>query len=156
MSPHPNIINFTDFYILSDQFVLVTDALHLNLLEYMNWKYNTLTESEIRDIFRAVVKAVEACHQNGIIHRDIKPENIYLRVEQDGDRILEVKLGDFGLACCTDAQTEHQFKYGTVGYMAPEIISKEKVYDMSVDAYALGVLLFNLITGKMPFTGSSK
>lgn len=99
----------------------MTDAAHLNLLEYLDWRRNELTEAEVRYMFRSVVQAVVACHEQGIIHRDIKPENVFLRVGQHGEQVHEIKLGDFGLACRFRASTS-QKRYGTCGYMAPEII----------------------------------
>lgn len=146
MTPDPNILRFIDFYAHPTQYIIVTDAMHLNLLEYLDWRHNELTEAEVREIFRSAVRAVAATHRKGIIHRDIKPENILLRVDQDGEQVHEIKLCDFGFACLFGMHNDTG-RYGTCGYMAPEIIINGHSYDKSVDAYSLGVVLYNLITG---------
>ena len=97
---------------------------------------------------REIAKGLSYLHECGIVHRDLKPSNIFY---ENG----AVKIGDYGLskainASCNSAQT---ITVGTVHYMAPEIGAGR--YDRSVDIYALGVLLYEMITGQVPFFGSS-
>ena len=87
------------------------------------------------------------------MHRDIKPENILLSVDEDGE-ILDLKLADFGMVC-EFGQQQVIDEFGTMGYQAPEVILRRK-YDEKVDNWSLGVLLFNLVTGKMPFAGKNE
>ena len=97
---------------------------------------------------REIAKGLSYLHECGIVHRDLKPSNIFY---EDGC----VKIGDYGLskaisANCNSAQT---ITVGTVHYMAPEIGAGR--YDRSVDIYALGVLLYEMLTGQLPFFGAS-
>lgn len=109
-----------------------------------------LRVEEALDIGRQVLRALVAAHDSGITHRDIKPENILLR--QDGT----VKILDFGVAKVQEAEllTRADEILGTVEYMAPEQILGETV-DSSSDLYAVGVLLYEMATGVLPFTGDS-
>lgn len=77
---------------------MVTDALQMNLLVYMNRYKDKFTEASLRDIFQMIVKAVNNCHEAQILHRDLKPENILVNVDQFG-HIADLKLCDFGMSC---------------------------------------------------------
>ncbi|KAG0146704.1 hypothetical protein CROQUDRAFT_62584 [Cronartium quercuum f. sp. fusiforme G11] len=94
--------------------------------------------------------ALEFIHSEGVVHRDIKPENVL--VGEDG----YIKLADFGLA--DDLRwADHRTRgvIGTVFYMAPEIL-RHKAYSFPVDWYALGILMYELLTGRLPFIGKSR
>ncbi len=111
-----------------------------------------LTEEEAGKILTQVTSALQFAHNLGIIHRDIKPSNILL----DGDNYQHVYLADFGLAKAVDKGsdlTQTGCLIGTPAYMAPELIDKPE--SVSSDIYALGVLLYHMLTGRVPFTGSS-
>ena len=86
-------------------------------------------------------------HEKGIAHRDLKPENILL------SKNCVPKIGDFGLMKKTKSLhlERLQTKCGTYSYMAPEILSKSQYYGDKTDTFALGVILFVMITGKPPF-----
>jgi serine/threonine protein kinase/TM2 domain-containing membrane protein YozV len=97
---------------------------------------------------REIGKGLSYLHECGIVHRDLKPSNIFY---ENG----YVKIGDYGLtkAISTSRHVSHTITVGTVHYMAPEIGAGH--YDRSVDIYALGVLLYEMITGQVPFLGAS-
>ncbi len=97
---------------------------------------------------REIAKGLSYLHECGIVHRDLKPSNIFY---ENG----YVKIGDYGLtkAISTSHHVSHTITVGTVHYMAPEIGAGR--YDRSVDIYALGVLLYEMLTGQVPFFGSS-
>lgn len=96
-----------------------------------------------------VVRGVAAAHQVGLIHRDIKPENVL--VSRNGD----IKVADFGLARAASNHTGTGMALmGTVSYMSPELVSGEQADERS-DVYALGIVLYEMLTGRRPFTGES-
>jgi len=97
---------------------------------------------------REIAKGLSYLHECGIVHRDLKPSNIFY---ENG----YAKIGDYGLtkAMSASRHVSHTITVGTVHYMAPEIGAGK--YDRSVDIYALGVLLYEMLTGQVPFLGAS-
>lgn len=107
-----------------------------------------LSTEQVDYWFRSMASGVSYLHDHGIVHRDLKPGNIF-------DDISTVKIGDYGLSkfiSCSrrSGQTE---SVGTFHYMAPEI--GKGVYGKEIDIYALGIILYELVTGKVPFDGES-
>jgi serine/threonine protein kinase len=107
-----------------------------------------------------MAKAVEHAHEQGVLHRDIKPSNIFLekRAEESGDDLgYRLKLGDFGLAKILnhapgEGSTFTKDRLGTLGYASPEqVLGQNNKLNETTDIYSLGVLLFELLTGKLPF-----
>jgi serine/threonine-protein kinase len=112
---------------------------------------------EALDILDEVLSGLGAAHGAGVVHRDLKPSNIFLVKQPDGSRY--VKLLDFGLAKMglptgRTAQTRTDMVVGTPEYMAPEQARGQPVGPMT-DLYALGVVAFEMVTGRLPFTGTS-
>ncbi|MHB0874526.1 MAG: serine/threonine-protein kinase [Anaerolineae bacterium] len=104
--------------------------------------------SEVTRIMRQVGSALQYAHNEGFIHRDIKPGNIMLR--EDGSALLS----DFGIARAAEAATMTQGSLGTPAYMSPEQILGRPP-DPRTDVYALGVVLYEMLTGRRPFLGDS-
>ena len=102
--------------------------------------------AEILAIARQICAALDHAHEHGIIHRDLKPENVV--ISPDGT----AKLMDFGLARHIASDDAEPFVTGTVLYLAPEQ-ARGQVVDARADLYALGVLLYEALTGRLPFTG---
>ncbi|MCY1073930.1 protein kinase domain-containing protein [Archangium lansingense] len=118
---------------------------------------NRLPVPEALEILDEVLSALGAAHGAGVVHRDLKPSNIFLVKQPDGSRY--VKLLDFGLAKMglptgRTAQTRTDMVVGTPEYMAPEQARGQPVGPMT-DLYALGVVAFEMVTGRLPFTGTS-
>src|SRR5262245_24662469 len=107
--------------------------------------------SQVLSIGRQLCEALEHAHEKGIVHRDLKPENVLL--SEDGDA-PEVKLADLGLAFIRrdTRMTQSGMLLGTAAYMAPEQAMGTPL-DGRADLYALGALLYELVTGRPPFPG---
>ena len=103
---------------------------------------------EVRAWLRGLVEGVAYLHDHGIVHRDLKPANLFM---EEGI----VKIGDYGLAkLITPSQgSEHSESIGTCHYMAPEISSGK--YHKPIDVYAIGVILYEMLTGRVPFEGET-
>ncbi len=110
----------------------------------------TLPVGEALDIIEQVLDALAAVHRQGLVHRDVKPENVLL----DGDG--RAKLADFGLARAVTEVTSTATGtiMGTVAYLGPELIARGYA-DARTDVYSCGILLFEMLTGRQPFTGGS-
>ena len=107
-----------------------------------------MPEAEIRAWLKGLVEGVSYLHDHGIVHRDLKPANLFM---EEG----VVKIGDYGLSKMISSQpaTHHSESIGTCHYMAPEISTGK--YNKPIDIYAMGVILYEMITGRVPFEGES-
>ncbi|MFM1800696.1 MAG: hypothetical protein RJA81_48, partial [Planctomycetota bacterium] len=112
-------------------------------------KFPDLTIDEKLQILAETAEALDEAHQLGIVHRDIKPGNILLTKD------LHAKLTDFGLALQIGDASEENALRGTVPYMAPELF-RNRSASPSSDLYALGVVLYEAITGELPFRGATR
>lgn len=108
------------------------------------------TKGELQVLCIKILSALAYCHKRGVIHRDIKFENIVFGMSSD---IRTLKLIDFGLSTSVGSDNLLTKATGTAIYLAPEVISGE--YDQKADVWSLGVLLYYLVTGSPPFSGSN-
>ena len=111
---------------------------------------SSLAPAEALQIVREIALALDHAHRQGVVHRDIKPENILRRA--DGSYVL----ADFGIARTTDAgvgMTQEGMTLGTPNYMSPEQLQGKEL-DGRADLYSLGVVLFQLLTGALPYSGT--
>ncbi|CAD8069401.1 unnamed protein product [Paramecium sonneborni] len=151
---HPNIIKFHEVYQNRLNFYICMDYCKGGeLVEWIPKRYKSFHEPHIQEIMKKIVSAVSYIHAQGIVHRDIKAENIMITSKKDDG---EPKLIDFGLANKFDTSHLKRLKSfaGTPMYMAPEVIKGS--YDEKCDVWSLGVLLFTLLSGHLPFHGSTK
>lgn len=155
---HPNSVAVFDFGRTDDgQPYLVMEFLRGKDLARVAYEEGPLTFSRIVDVLRQVLTALGEAHELGIVHRDLKPENIILEPLRRGGDF--VKVVDFGLAKLkADAQapsvTSPGIVCGTPDYMAPEQGRGDPI-DGRSDLYAVGVILFQLLTGRLPFEADS-
>ena len=98
---------------------------------------------------KKLVRAINHCHANGVVHRDIKPENIMIGADK------EIKLIDFGLSKIDKSKNQHLTTIaGTPYYMAPEVLEGD--YNNKCDIWSLGVLMYVLVSGYLPFQGENR
>jgi serine/threonine protein kinase len=151
---HPNLVDIFSFGELPDQrpYFVMEFLDGKSLGEYME-STGPLPFSDMIHIFSQTCEVLQAAHDKGIVHRDLKPDNIYLISRQAEP--LFVKVLDFGIAKLAGAGAQHLTDqgavFGTPGYMSPEQYEETKDVDHRSDIYALGVLLFEMLTGRLPF-----
>nr|XP_033782686.1 NUAK family SNF1-like kinase 1 [Geotrypetes seraphini] len=146
---HDHIVQIYEVFENKDKIIIVMEyASNGELYDYVN-KRQRIVENEARRFFRQIVSAVHYCHKKGVVHRDLKLENILL------DENLNVKLADFGLSNVFQKNQFLETYCGSPLYAAPEIINGLPYQGPEVDCWALGVLLYALVYGAMPFDNSS-
>jgi serine/threonine protein kinase len=118
-----------------------------DLYSYLEKRSFKLAESRVADIIHKLATAIFFLHSYGVVHRDIKPENILMT---DGSDEADVKLLDFGLSKITGPFDTSSEPYGTVTYVAPEVLANQP-YNKNVDLWSIGVLAYLLLTGVLPF-----
>ncbi|MEM7312537.1 MAG: serine/threonine-protein kinase [Planctomycetota bacterium] len=148
---HPNILGYFGGGEQDGQLFFVMELINGGTLKEMLTANGRLTWREAAECMRQMAAALQHAHNFGIIHRDFKPGNIF--VTQDGS----LKLGDFGIARDTREQdlTEAGLTVGTYSYMPPELIRGDEGVTGQVDLYAMGCVLFELLTGSPPYQGDN-
>lgn len=142
---HRNIIPVLDYGETGKMFYLVMPFIQGETLQ-RKLVHRRFSEAEIRRWIRQVAGALEFAHQRGVIHRDVKPSNVL--VDKSGDAYLM----DFGLARLAESSGSltGSLLLGTPAYVSPEQARSERI-DARTDQYSLGVILFQLVTGRLPF-----
>jgi serine/threonine-protein kinase len=143
---HPNLVNVFDQGADDEVIFLVMEYVPgITLRDAMN-DFGALDANKALEIIEPLTEALAAAHSAGILHRDLKPENVFL---SDGGK---VKLGDFGLAREISEHTQTGSVVGTVAYLSPELVLRGQA-DARSDIYSLGVMIFEMITGRQPYQG---
>jgi serine/threonine-protein kinase len=147
---HPNIVNVYDWGAVDGVYYMVMEYVRGPSVRHLLNEQGRMEPAQASEILRQSLLALGHAHHEGFVHRDIKPEN--LLVTQDG----VVKVADFGLArAYADGRvTQAGAVTGTVQYLAPEQIRGEPA-DPRSDLYSLGIVAYELLTGKLPFTGET-
>jgi len=144
---HPYIVPVYDFGWHGQQPFIVMRYMAGGTLE-QRMKAGNIKLTEMAQIFKRVAEALDAAHERQIVHRDVKPSNILF------DANDESFLGDFGIAKSLKIGDEEHWLVGTPAYMSPEQVADENV-DGRSDLYSLGIVLYEILTGKLPFAADS-
>ena len=146
---HPNIVSVYDVSRGGDTEYIVMELIDgITLKQYME-KRGQLNWRESLHFITQIMRGLSHAHSRGIVHRDIKPQNVM--VLRDGS----VKVADFGIACLENAaQTLTQEALGSVHYISPEQARGDRI-DARSDIYSAGVVLYEMLTGRLPFEGDS-
>ena len=146
---HPNIVTIYDAGEEDDLGYIAMEMLEGTTLKQWSRKPNLLPLEKVIPILATVAEAMDYAHQQGVVHRDIKPANIMLTADE------VVKIMDFGIAkMATSSKTQTNIVLGTPTYMSPEQIAGKKV-DGRSDIFSLAVVMFELLTGRPPFTADN-
>ncbi|HLP57631.1 MAG TPA: serine/threonine-protein kinase [Candidatus Deferrimicrobium sp.] len=149
MLTHSNIVQIYDTGVIGEYHYIVMEYLEESLRERLKREHQKKMNPEIAlSIVEEIFKALDYAHFRGVYHRDLKPENIMFR--HDSTPVLV----DFGIARLYDASirlTESDMIIGTIYYMSPEQCNAETDIDGRTDTYSLGVVLFEMISGKLPY-----
>lgn len=147
---HPNIVNVLDVDETDEYQLLVTEMVDGPTLKQYIEDNHELSIDEAVELSVQILKGIEHAHERGIIHRDIKPQNILLDSEK------KVRITDFGIAKALSEtrMTETNQVMGSVQYISPEQAKGQKT-DERTDIYSFGIVLFELLTGQVPFSGET-
>lgn len=147
---HPNIVNIYDVGEEDDIYYMVMEYVDgLTLKEYIQ-RFGPISIDDAVDIMIQITSAIEHAHENHIVHRDIKPQNILINADRT------VKVTDFGIALALTATslTQTNSVLGSVHYLSPEQ-ARGGTANRKSDIYSLGIVMYELLTGRIPFTGQS-
>ncbi|MEH7177225.1 Stk1 family PASTA domain-containing Ser/Thr kinase [Neobacillus vireti] len=147
---HPNIVNIYDVGEENDLYFIVMEYVEGQTLKQYIQQHSPLQVEKTIEIMKQLTSAISHAHQNHIIHRDIKPQNILV------DRFSNVKITDFGIAMALSATsiTQTNSVLGSVHYLSPEQ-ARGGMANSKSDVYSLGIVMFELLTGRLPFSGES-
>ena len=147
---HPNIVEMYDVGEDNGTYYIVMEYIEGRTLKQLLKKRGTLTMSEVIDIMLQITSGIAHAHDSYIIHRDLKPQNIMIK--DDG----QIKITDFGIAMALNSTqlTQTNSVMGSVHYLPPEQASGKGSTTKS-DLYSMGILFYELLTGKLPFKGDN-
>ena len=145
---HPNIIKLYDIFENSEYFYIIMEYCSGgDLFSYIEKRNFKLPEKKTCEIIFKLCRALYYIHSYGIVHRDLKPENILMT---DDTENADIRLLDFGLSKILGPDEMCDEPYGTLSYVAPEVITGEP-YNKQVDLFSVGVITYLLLSGQLPF-----
>ena len=153
---HPNIVKIVESFESDKAITMIMECCRGGELYDSLIEEGEYTQQRAAELFTMMVQAVNYCHQVGVVHRDLKLENFVFESKPTERSVL--KLIDFGLSVKHRGSGIKKMKsvVGTAYYMAPEVLDAKVDYDNKCDVWALGVILFMMLTGTPPFNGSNE
>ncbi len=152
---HPNIVQVFDFGDVEGTYYMVMEFIDgVDLSGYV-CEAGRMPLEQVRPLLRDIANALDYAHAEGVVHRDVKPSNVMLQEERGRTRAI---LTDFGIAKIRAADTgvtKTGMMMGTLDYMAPEQVQGARKADGRADVYALGVMLYQMLVGELPFCGDN-
>ena len=146
---HPNLVNVYDFSAAGEDVFLIMELITGGTLRELLAERGPMPPHAAAAVMRSMLTGLSVAHRRGLVHRDIKPDNILI----NGDNT--VKLADFGLVrAANDARHSTDQIVGTVAYLSPEQVDGSEITQAS-DVYSAGIVLFELLTGTVPFSGDT-
>ena len=150
---HPNIVRLLDHLENTDYIYIVTEYIEGGTLsKYFKKKKFNFSERQASHIMSQIASGVRYLHQYGIVHRDLKPGNIMITQQNE---FGVIKIMDFGLSKIVSPSEKMVEGYGTLSYVAPEVLLRTP-YNKEVDIWSMGVILYYMLTGNLPFRGSKQ
>ena len=151
---HPNIVKIHDFYTTPSEYILVTEYCPEGELFYEIKNFAPFNEALTGWYLKQILSAVSYCHKSKIIHRDLKPENILIS-KKNKNCFNIVKIIDFGTAIIFSKNNTDKSLTGSIYYISPEVLSKNRNYTEKCDVWSCGIIMYILLTGLPPFNGDS-
>lgn len=152
MCQHPNIVKLLDLFENLEHYYIVLECMEgKDMFDYLKSRSFKITEERAKELMMQLIHAVQYLHSYGIVHRDLKLENIMMT---DNSEQSVPKLVDFGLAKILGPTEKSNEPFGTLGYVAPEVLKKEP-YSFSCDLWSLGCICYALLSGSLPFDHQS-
>jgi serine/threonine protein kinase len=150
---HPNIIRLLDHFENSEYIFIVMEYISGGTLtQFLKKRYFNFSESQAANIINQIGQGLKYLHSYGIVHRDLKTENIMMTQLNDNGII---KIMDFGLSKIVGPKEGLIDGYGTLSYVAPEVLLRDP-YNKEIDIWSLGIILFLTLSGHLPFMGSKQ
>ena len=148
---HPNIVRLLDHLETLDYIFIITEYIEGGTLgHYLKKNKFNFTEQQAANMIYQIASGIKYLHTYGIVHRDLKPDNIMITQPND---LGALKIMDFGLSKIVSSQEKMVDGYGTLSYVAPEVLLRAP-YNKKVDIWSLGIILFYILCGHLPFKGN--
>ena len=149
---HKNIVQLIDYFENMEEIIIVLKYIKGNTLgNFLKEKNFNLNESEVANIIYQIAQGVKYLHKFGIVHRDLKPDNIMIIPKTENNDMI-IKIMDFGFSKIVSKEEKLTEGFGTLYYAAPELI-QNLPYNIEIDLWSLGVIIYYIFTGCYPFNG---
>ena len=150
---HPNIMKLYEYFYEKDNIYIIMEYIRGDELFTKINEVHSFSEETSAIIIKSIFQGIAYCHSLGIIHRDLKPENILVPLGKVNIDYTLLKIIDFGASVLMKGRKKITFRFGTAYYIAPEVLQQS--YNEKCDIWSIGVILYLLLTGSVPFDGKN-